>query len=299
MTSTIAAGPGWHTDPATLQPVLDDEVAFRAANATDSALEVFVALWSDEPNRAATLLQPLIDGDPTSLRLQVLAADVIRARGDTSTAIKILELLVGSHEYRSGEEVAVRHLGEALFAVGDYPHAAARFRRSLDLRLAAGADASLIDTSRMALDRALDLVPWPLTHTRAWGWGVAFLHDPVDGEIPGVDDAPSVIRSPLGLCVRVRNASDVDWQDDEHGADEQGPGLVAVHLDHPSAFARPQRAVVVDTMLETPSKSLRLDDAEGEILLPAPSARTRVVVSHHDDEWNQPDEVWIDLYPAS
>ncbi|MFJ3405348.1 tetratricopeptide repeat protein [Promicromonospora sp. NPDC090134] len=255
MTSTIAGGPGWHTDPATLQPVLDDEAAFRAANATDPALEVFVALWSGDPDRAASLLKPLIDGDPTALHLQVLVADVIRARGDTSTAIKILELLVGSHEYKPGEEVAVRHLGEALFAVGDYPHAAARFRRALDLRLASGADSSCINASRMALDRALALVPWPLTHTRDWGWGVAFLTDPVVGEIPDIDDEPPVITSPLGLCIRVRNASDIDWQADEQGADEQGPALVTIHLDHPSAFARPQRAVVVDTMLETPSKS--------------------------------------------
>ncbi|MFE7504355.1 tetratricopeptide repeat protein [Promicromonospora sp. NPDC057488] len=293
MTSAITGGPGWHTDPATLQPVLDDEAAFRAANATDPALEVVVALWSGEPDRAASLLKPVIDGDPTSLRLQVLAADVIRARGDTSTAIKILEMLVGRHEYKSGEEMAVRNLGEALFAVGDYPHAAARFRRSLDLRLATEAEASSVDASRTALDRALALVPWPLTHTRAWGWGVAFL----DGEIPEVDGEAPVITSPLGLCIRVRNASDIEWQED--GPDEQGPALVTIHVDRPSTFARPRRAVVVDTMLETPSRSLRLDDAEGEILLPAPGVRTRVVVSHHDDEWNQPDEVWIDLYPAS
>ncbi|WP_285104003.1 tetratricopeptide repeat protein [Promicromonospora sp. MEB111] len=279
--------------------MLDDEVVFRVANATDPALEVLVALWSGAPDRAASLLKPLFDGDPTSLRLQTLAADVIRDRGDTSTAIKILEKLVDTHEYKPGEEVAVWHLGEALFVAGDYPHAAARFRRALDLRLATGADASSVNDSRMALNRALDLIPWPLTHTRTWGWGVAFLNEPVDGEIPEVDDESPVITSPLGLCIRVRNASDVNWQADGHGADEQGPALVTIYVDHPSRFARPQRAVVIDTMLETPSKSLRLDDAEGEILLPAPGVRTRVVVSHHDDEWNQPDEVWIDLYSAS
>ncbi|WP_189671133.1 hypothetical protein [Promicromonospora soli] len=81
MTSAIDGGPGLHIDPATLLPVLEDEGAFRAAAATDRALEVLVALWSGDPDRAAVLLAPLIGADPTSWRLQALAADVIRPVG--------------------------------------------------------------------------------------------------------------------------------------------------------------------------------------------------------------------------
>ena len=238
-------------------------------------------------------LKPLIDADPTSWRLQALRADLIRDRGDASTAITILDSLVSSHEYTPREAVLVQHLGKSLFAAGDYPRAARQFRRALDLRTAADADASLVASSRRALDRALDLVSWPLTHTRVWGWGIVFLYDPVDGEVPDADAEAPVTISPLGLGLGVRHAADYDWE-----AGVEGPARVSIHLDQPPLFARPERSVVVDAVLETPSRSLSLGDAEGEVLLPAPGPRTRIVISHHDDEWNQPDEAWIDLYAA-
>lgn len=293
--SDTGAQHGWHTDPFTLLPVLDDEPAFREANSSDPALEVRVALWSGHPDRAAALLRPLVDDDPTSWRLQALAADVIRDRGNVAAAITILESVVDRHVYTAYEAGLLQQLGTALFTAGEYPHAAAGFRRALDLRLAADAptDASLVAISRQALDRALNLVPRPLTHTRSWGWGVAFLQDPVVGEIPDVDSDAPVTATPLGLIIGVRNASDIDWS-----IDEDGPAVVTVHLDRPPVFTRPPRAVVVEAELETPSGSLRLDDADDAILVPASGARTRVVISHEDPEWNQPDEVWVDLYPA-
>ncbi|WP_454857622.1 hypothetical protein [Promicromonospora soli] len=98
----------------------------------------------------------------------------------------------------------------------------------------------------------------------------------------------------LGLSIGVRHAQDYDWK-----AGEEGPALVTIHLDQPPAFARPRRAVVADAVLETPSRSLCLGDAEGEILVPAPGPRARVVISHHDAERNQPAEAWIDLYPTA
>ncbi|MFD7025518.1 tetratricopeptide repeat protein [Promicromonospora sukumoe] len=291
---------GWHTDPITLLPVLDDEASFRAANDADPTLEVLVALWSGHPDRAAALLKPLVDDDPTSWHLQALAADVIRDRGDAASAIKILESLVERHLYTAHEAGLDQRLGTALFTAGDHPRASAQFRRALDLRLAAEVptDATLVATSRQALDRALDLVPRPLTHTRSWGWGIAFLQDPVVGETPDVDGEAAVTISPLGLGIGVRHASDYDWSINGN-ADEQGPAVVTFHLDRPPVFTRPQRAVVVEAELETPSGSLLLDDAEDAILVPAPGVRTRVVISHDDAEWSQPDEVWVDLYPAA
>lgn len=287
---TSATDPGWHIDTATLLPVLDDEPAFRAANASDPALEVLVALWSGKPDQAAALLGPMIDADPTSWRLQALAADVIRDRGDVTSAVTILGTLVDAHRYTPREAVLVQHLGKALFAAGDFPGAAARFRRALSLRLAGDADPGLVASSRQALDRALELVPRPLDHTRDWGWGVAFVQDPADGEVPDVDSDAPVTIGQAGFCLLVRNASDVDG--------DEGPARVTIHVDQPAALARPLRSVVVDLELVTPSGSLSIGDADGEILVPVPGSRTRVVVSHHDDEWNQPDEAWIDLYPA-
>lgn len=156
MTSEIDGGPGWHVSPTTLLPVLDDEAAFRAASATDPVLEVLVALWSGDPDLAAKLLGPLVDADPTSWRLQAISADVIRDRGDTSSAITILETLVSMNEYTPHEALLAQQLGTAQFTAGDYASAAARFRRALDLRLAADADASLISSSRQTLDRVAE-----------------------------------------------------------------------------------------------------------------------------------------------
>ncbi|MGW2092874.1 tetratricopeptide repeat protein [Promicromonospora sukumoe] len=159
MSSAIDREAGWHIDPVTLLPVLVDEAAFRAANASDPALEVLVALWSGNPDRAAELLRPLIDADPTSWRLQALAADVIRDRGDAGSAITVLDALVSENEGTPREAVLVQHLGKALFVAGDFPGAAAKFQRALSLRLADDADPALVGSSRQALDRALELVP--------------------------------------------------------------------------------------------------------------------------------------------
>ncbi|WP_206074419.1 hypothetical protein [Antribacter gilvus] len=288
----IDGGPGWHIDPATLLPVLDNEDTFRAANPSDPALDVLVALWSGNPDRAARLLEPLVVADP-SWRLQALAADVTRDRGDTATAVKILESLHHQHRHTTRGAVLVQHLGKAHFVAGDHARAAAYFRRALDLRTTAGADDALVTSSRRALDRALDLVAPSFAHVRDWGWGVAFRQDSVEGEIPDVDTSDAVTVTPLGLGIGVRHGQDCDWQ-----AGEEGPALVTIRLDRPGAFTPPERAVVVDVVLETPSLSLSLGDAEDEILLPVSGARTRVVISHVDNTWHQPTEVWIDLHPV-
>ena len=57
--------PGWHIDPDTLVPVLDGEAGLQLAHADDPAVEVLVALWSGQPDRAAELLEPLVSDDPT------------------------------------------------------------------------------------------------------------------------------------------------------------------------------------------------------------------------------------------
>ena len=97
--------------------------------------------------------------------------------------------------------------------------------------------------------------------------------------------------TPTGLDVKVRHAQDYDWANGQ-----EGPAVTTMHIARPDKDATPHRAVVVEATLETPTRSLSIGDAEAEILVPVPAARTRVVISHDDAEWCSPDQVWIDLY---
>ena len=154
----IDGGPGWHMDPETLLPVLDDEATFRAAHADDPAVDVLVALWSGRPDDAALLLAPLLAVEPSRLRWQALSADIARDRGDPAQAIATLERLRDRYLGTPREAVLVQHLGKAHFAAGQPRAAAGCFRRALALRTAAWADAALIASSRRAYERALRAV---------------------------------------------------------------------------------------------------------------------------------------------
>ncbi len=156
--AAIDGGPGWHMDPDSLLPVLDDEARFREAHAADPAVDVLVALWSGDPDRAAAALEPLLAAEPTWWRLQALTADVARERGSVEEAVEILRELVGTHEGSPREAVLVQHLGKALFTGGDVAGAADCFHRALELRESAGADAALVESSRRALERARSLL---------------------------------------------------------------------------------------------------------------------------------------------
>jgi tetratricopeptide (TPR) repeat protein len=64
---------------------------------------------------------------------------------------------VSEHAGTGREAVLVQHLGKAYFAAGDYRSAVVCFERALTLRTADGVDSSLVESSRMALQRARQL----------------------------------------------------------------------------------------------------------------------------------------------
>jgi Flp pilus assembly protein TadD len=152
-------GEGWEFDPITLRPVITDETEFRARHADDPALEVHVALWTGHPDTALEALQPLLDASPDNWRWRALRADAIRDLGDHRSAIADYRQLVTEHAGTGREAVLVQHLGKAYFAAGDYSSAVSCFQRALTLRAEAGADSSLVESSRMALERARQLAP--------------------------------------------------------------------------------------------------------------------------------------------
>jgi tetratricopeptide (TPR) repeat protein len=155
----LEGGPGWMVDPVTLRPVIIDELAFRSGLANDPGLEVLVALWTGEPDKALEALEPLLDAAPDHWRWRALCADARRDLGDHQAAIADYRRLVNEHAGTSREAVLVQHLGKAHFAAGDYASATTWFERALALRTAAGADRALIESSRTALQRARQLSP--------------------------------------------------------------------------------------------------------------------------------------------
>ena len=153
----IEGGPGWHIDPGTLRAVITDEAAFRARYSNDPAVDVLSALWSGDPDRALVMLEPLLGASPAHWRWRALRADAWRDRGDHDDAIAEYRRLVDEHAGTPNEAVLVQHLGKAHFAAGELGSALTCFQRALDLRLAAGADRSLVESSRAALKRTLEL----------------------------------------------------------------------------------------------------------------------------------------------
>ena len=151
--STACGGPGWHIDPDTLLPVIDDEAAFRAAQGDDPALELLVLLWSGRPEAALPIARDLVDDRPTP-RHRALHADVLRDLGRRAEAIATYESIVAEVAGTPREAVMTQHLGKAHWAAGNVTEAEAAFAKALALRVEAGAPEDLVGSSREARDRA-------------------------------------------------------------------------------------------------------------------------------------------------
>jgi tetratricopeptide (TPR) repeat protein len=148
----IPGGPGWHIDRDTLLPAIHDLDAFRAAHREDPAHEALVALWTGDPAAAEAKLLGLLEGHD-SPRLRGLLADAWRDQGRTEAAVAAYESLVAQSAGTAREAVMCQHLGKALFAAGRHPEALAALQRALRLREEAGADESLVESSRAAVER--------------------------------------------------------------------------------------------------------------------------------------------------
>lgn len=130
--------------------------------------------------------------------------------------------------------------------------------------------------------------------TRPWHWGIAIVSDAsLGGEIPEVDPARGVTGNHNGLIILVRHAQDIPSFDGEF---DWAEATVTVTLweDDP---ASPERPVIYDDSLDTPSGRLSIGDADDDLVVAAHHGRTRVVVSVTDPSDKAPDSVWVDLYP--
>ena len=151
--SVLGERRGWHIDPMTLRPVIDDGEAFDREFAHDHARDVIKALWSGDPAAARERCEVILSEHPSSVRLRAILADCHRDLGETDRAIADYRVLLDECRGTSWEAVLHQHLGKALFAAGHYDLALRAFAQAYELRVFTGTDSSLIDSSMAAMSR--------------------------------------------------------------------------------------------------------------------------------------------------
>jgi predicted Zn-dependent protease len=155
-----AGFPGIKINPVTLVPqiVSGDAVAEALAASADPGDLIFVRLVEGRPAEAAELLAEARYNDPSSLRLRIFEADVLRVSNRLDRAVGLFRQLLAETHGTPDEAVIREHLGRSYFASGNIAAAVESFARALDLRVAGAADAALIYASTVALQRARDVL---------------------------------------------------------------------------------------------------------------------------------------------
>lgn len=151
----IEGGPGWYIDARTLKPLIHDLDEFTSAHRDDPALEALTLLWTGRPHDAEAAIRQIMSG-PGSPRLRALLADAWRDQGRSDDAVEAYQQLVRETAGTTSEAVMRQHLGKAQFAAGRFGDARLSFERALELRVAAGADPALVQSSRLAAERAAE-----------------------------------------------------------------------------------------------------------------------------------------------
>ncbi len=148
--------PGVRTNPDTLLPHIVSEEAMQSALAesTDPADRIMALMLAGHPREAAELLAEARYKDPESFKLRIFEAELHRATNRFDRAVELFRQLLGEVQGTTKEPVVHKYLGRAHFVAGNPVAAAESFTKALDLRVALAADASLIYSSAVALQRA-------------------------------------------------------------------------------------------------------------------------------------------------
>ncbi|NUU30223.1 tetratricopeptide repeat protein [Arthrobacter sp. C9C5] len=152
--------PGIRINPETLMPqVVNEEACAEAlAASTDATDLIFVRLVEGHPGEAAELLAEARYKDPDSFRLRMFEAEVLRVSHRFDRAVELYRQLLPEVQGTPDEAVVRQHLGRSYFAAGNIAAAVEAFAKALDLRVAGSADAALIYSSTVALQRARDVL---------------------------------------------------------------------------------------------------------------------------------------------
>lgn len=131
-----------------------------------------------------------------------------------------------------------------------------------------------------------------VTLTRPWHWGIAVLGDPL-AEVPTeFDDGRAVALGRDVVALRVRHAQDIEADRFEGDWDW---ATATIHLRSLVQEEATGRSVVCDTVIATPGETVSLGDADGMLAMPAPSVRTRLIVSAEEVGPTGLETVWVDL----
>jgi Flp pilus assembly protein TadD len=155
-----AGFPGIRINPESLLPEIVNEDACRAALAesTDPADRIFVLIVEGHASEAAELLAEARFNDPESFRLRTFEAEVLRVTHRTDRALELFRQLLGEFQGTDREALVLHYLGKTQYTAGHMSAAVEAFTRALDLRVAQSADAALIYSSTVALQRARDVL---------------------------------------------------------------------------------------------------------------------------------------------
>ncbi len=155
-----AGFPGVRINPVSLLPeIVNDEVCRAAlAQSTDPADHIFVLLVEGHAAEAAELLAEARFKDPESFRLRAFEAEVLRVSHRPDRALELFRQLLTEFHGTDREALVLQYMGKVQYTSGNISGAVEAFARALDLRVAHSADAALIYSSTVALQRARDVL---------------------------------------------------------------------------------------------------------------------------------------------
>jgi hypothetical protein len=135
-----------------------------------------------------------------------------------------------------------------------------------------------------------------VTVTRPWHWGIAILSDPSLGaETPEVVPEAGVSANGKGVVVLVRHAQDVETFDGDFDWAE-----TSVTIRHWSGAppTEPDRTVVFEGPLATPTGRLWIGDADQEVVMSGLRTSSTLRVASPSDDLESPERVWVDVWEA-
>jgi tetratricopeptide (TPR) repeat protein len=155
-----AGFPGIRVNPHTLMPGIVNEEACNSAleASSDPADRIMVLLAQGHASDAAELLAEARYNDPESFRLRAFEAEVLRVSKRYDRAVDLYRQLLAEVQGTGLEAVVHQQLGRAYYAGGNTAAAVDEFAKALDLRVAEAADAALIYSSAVALQRARNVL---------------------------------------------------------------------------------------------------------------------------------------------
>lgn len=130
-----------------------------------------------------------------------------------------------------------------------------------------------------------------LTLTRPWHWGIVIIGDPT-GEVPTTLDTTGVAIGRNVVVIGVRHAQNIAADRFEGDWDW---ATATIHVRSLTEPADQDRTQVCDIVIDAVGEVISVGDADGMVSIPAPSARTRLVVAVAEPAASGACDVWVDL----